>query len=210
MDKQWILYKTTNLVNGKIYIGVHKVADNYRSKNYLGSGQALRVAFKKYGRKNFTRVTLAKFSCSEDAYSAEANIVNEKFIKHDDNYNMKCGGKGARGFKHTDASKAKVSAGNKGKIRTEEFKEKISASLIGNTRRLGKIITEEHKAKLQAANSKAMNAKKKPVMIDGKYYETARFAAKIEGIPRNTLWNRLKSANPKWSEWYFLATDNLG
>lgn len=67
----WILYQITNTLNCKIYVGVHKLADNYRSRNYLGSGLAIKKAIKKYGRKNFTRSTLAEFSCGEDAYKAE-------------------------------------------------------------------------------------------------------------------------------------------
>ncbi len=45
------VYKTTNLINGKIYIGISKK----KSKNsllYLGSGKALKRAVSKYGRKN--------------------------------------------------------------------------------------------------------------------------------------------------------------
>ena len=47
------IYVTTNLINGKFYIG-QKVFDN-RSKNYLGSGTVLKKAIKKYGKENFHR-----------------------------------------------------------------------------------------------------------------------------------------------------------
>ena len=40
-----IVYKTTNLINGKIYIG----KDMKNNPNYLGSGTILRRAIKKYG-----------------------------------------------------------------------------------------------------------------------------------------------------------------
>ena len=49
-----IIYKTTNLVNGKIYVGQTTMDD----ENYLGSGSVLLQAVKKYGRKNFKRETL--------------------------------------------------------------------------------------------------------------------------------------------------------
>jgi len=45
------IYKTTNLVNGKIYIGKHKSNTNRR---YLGSGIKLKQAIKKYGYCNFS------------------------------------------------------------------------------------------------------------------------------------------------------------
>lgn len=44
-----IIYKTTNLVNGKIYVGQTTRDD----ENYLGSGSVLLQAVKKYGRKKF-------------------------------------------------------------------------------------------------------------------------------------------------------------
>jgi len=49
-----IVYKTTNLVNGKIYVGQTKRDD----KNYMGSGVRLQYAIKKYGKENFIRETL--------------------------------------------------------------------------------------------------------------------------------------------------------
>lgn len=47
------IYVTTNLVNGKMYVGQRKRTRNWRT--YLGSGNALRLAIDKYGRENFTR-----------------------------------------------------------------------------------------------------------------------------------------------------------
>ena len=45
------IYKTTNLINGKIYIGQHK--SNLFDSQYKGSGVILRKAFAKYGKENF-------------------------------------------------------------------------------------------------------------------------------------------------------------
>ena len=49
-----LIYKTTNLVNGKIYVG----KDGHGNDNYLGSGTILKQAIKKYGRNNFKKETL--------------------------------------------------------------------------------------------------------------------------------------------------------
>ena len=45
------IYKTTNLINGKIYIGQHKSSSF--DTNYYGSGKLLIKALKKYGKENF-------------------------------------------------------------------------------------------------------------------------------------------------------------
>ena len=49
--KYSFIYKTTNLINGKIYIGQH-TTDNINDR-YLGSGVYFLRAVKKYGKKNF-------------------------------------------------------------------------------------------------------------------------------------------------------------
>jgi hypothetical protein len=66
----YIVYKTTNLVNGKFYIGVHK-QDFFLPiifDGYLGSGLMLKRAIKKYGEENFIRETLHIFYTAKEAY----------------------------------------------------------------------------------------------------------------------------------------------
>lgn len=46
-----IIYKTTNEINGKFYVG----KDTFNNPNYLGSGIKLKRAIKKYGRCNFKK-----------------------------------------------------------------------------------------------------------------------------------------------------------
>ena len=52
------IYKTTNIVNGKIYIGQHKYSKNKIDESYLGSGKLLIKAINKYGIENFECVIL--------------------------------------------------------------------------------------------------------------------------------------------------------
>ena len=49
-----IVYKTTNLINGKVYIG----KDRKNNPSYLGSGILLQKAIRKYGSDNFKKETL--------------------------------------------------------------------------------------------------------------------------------------------------------
>ena len=44
-----VIYKTTNLITGKIYVG----QDSRDNPQYLGSGIILSYAIKKYGKENF-------------------------------------------------------------------------------------------------------------------------------------------------------------
>lgn len=97
------VYKTTNLVNGKYYIG--KRSASTLSGSYLGSGIALKAAIKKYGKKNFKREILKKFSNSKEAYSYEAKIVTRELIRKPECYNMKLGGRGAKLNQTTNGTK---------------------------------------------------------------------------------------------------------
>lgn len=56
MKKYNFVYKTTCLVNNKIYVGRHST--NNLDDGYLGSGKALLLSVKKYGKKNFNREIL--------------------------------------------------------------------------------------------------------------------------------------------------------
>lgn len=48
--KQYFIYETTNLKNGKKYIGKHYGELN---DSYLGSGTLLKKAIEKYGKESF-------------------------------------------------------------------------------------------------------------------------------------------------------------
>ena len=79
----YIVYETTNLIDGKYYIGVH-CGNNPK---YLGSGKYLKNAIKIYGRE-----TLREFNNSKDAYEFEKLIVDECLVGNINCYNICVGG----------------------------------------------------------------------------------------------------------------------
>ncbi len=98
---KYIVYRTTNKINGKIYIGCHFFRE--KGDQYLGSGTALRRAIKKYGRENFSREILHVCGSKEEAYKLEADLVNENFVKSRTTYNIKLGGRGGWDHIKTEA-----------------------------------------------------------------------------------------------------------
>lgn len=86
------LYQITNLVNNKIYIGVHSTKDI--DDGYMGSGVNIRSAIKKYGIDNFKKDILLTFDNVEDMYAKEKEIVTEEFLLRKDSYNLRIGGTG--------------------------------------------------------------------------------------------------------------------
>jgi len=114
-----MIYKITNKINGKVYIGAHKTRNP--DDNYWGSGKYLRAAIAKHGVENFTKEILHTFDNSNDMFAKELEIVNEEFLINENTYNLKVGGKGGW---HYDRSKRKLS---------EEHKKKISLAMKGKT-----------------------------------------------------------------------------
>ncbi len=87
----YIIYKITNQINGKYYIGRH--ATNHIADSYMGSGIGIKNAIKKYGLENFTKEIIATASSAEELWNLEKEIVNEDVVKDTRSYNNTYGGK---------------------------------------------------------------------------------------------------------------------
>jgi hypothetical protein len=170
------LYKITNNINGKIYIGVHKT-DNI-DDGYMGSGKVLKRAINKYGIDSFTKEILHTFDSREEMFEMESQLVNEDFVKRTDTYNIRLGGFG--GFDHVNDTGLNVYGNNgmtgyggdnllsekgelvsrlKDKGTYDIFCKKMSDIHKGNTYWLGKTHTDESKEKIGKANSKHQTGK---------------------------------------------------
>jgi len=97
----YLVYKITNKVNQKIYVGAH-CTENIHD-DYMGSGHALNRAKKKYGLENFVKEVLFVFDNEQDMWAKEKEIVNEEFCLRKDTYNVRTGGIG--GWNHWNGSK---------------------------------------------------------------------------------------------------------
>ncbi len=114
MCKYHYIYKTTNIINNKIYIGKHSTSN--LDDEYFGSGSLLKIAIKKYGIENFKKEILRFFDTSEEALAYEKELVTKEFLNSSDTYNLTTGGSGgwyAANEKYKEASlKNKRKAGS--------------------------------------------------------------------------------------------------
>lgn len=92
MPTKFIVYKITNLINNKFYIGAHATINV--NDSYMGSGKLIYLAIKKYGLSNFKKDILYVLKSKKEMYNKERFIVNRKFINRKDTYNLKIGGTG--------------------------------------------------------------------------------------------------------------------
>lgn len=88
----YIIYKITNNINKKFYIGKHKTKK--LDDRYMGSGKLIRAAIKKYGIENFTKEIL--FICENEQVM---NAKEKELVETGPNsYNLCPGGKGGWGY----------------------------------------------------------------------------------------------------------------
>jgi hypothetical protein len=117
----YLIYKTTNTINGRYYIGAHSTKN--KNDEYLGSGVALNRAIKKYGKEKFTREILYECVSKKEMFEFEEILVNHRDPM---SYNLKRGGKG--GWDHVD------SRGDKNCMRRPEIVKKHVATMRKNGR----------------------------------------------------------------------------
>lgn len=135
----YFIYKTTNLINHKTYIGIHQTENI--DDGYIGSGLHFLRAVKNYGKENFKREILEFCSSYDELLEKERIYVNEDWVKDKNNYNLKTGGQSSGILseeskkKISDTLKAKyasgelVQSGEAPYIATDEQKKQISETL---------------------------------------------------------------------------------
>ena len=146
----YTIYKITNNLNGKFYIGKHQTKD--LNDGYMGSGRLIRRAIQKYGKSNFTKEILHVFQTEEEMNAKEKELV----VISEQSYNLCEGGKGGFGYinqnelwnypKHAEIAKENRKIGTKNlqllmqnSNWKQEWSANISNSLLIKTHQAGYI-----------------------------------------------------------------------
>lgn len=167
--KYHFIYKTTNLKNGKFYVGMHSTSN--LNDGYLGSGKRLRYSIRKNGKENFKIEHLEFFDTYNELRDRERELVNEALLKDHMCMNLAIGGTGGHGNRFltkTQIQNGGKTAGNinADKLRTNaSYREKHKnrfISMVKECFRTGKLTApnwtgkthkEESKRKIGEANS---------------------------------------------------------
>ena len=162
----FIIYKFTNKINNKCYIGVTNIGFDERKKQHIHSSKKPKYQFhkaiKKYGIDSFLEEILEKdIKTKKLANKLEIYYIN-LFNSYKNGYNMTEGG-GLRGnFKHTEETKEKMSNLKLGIKLSAEHKNKISNSLKGKPK------SKEHNAKVGLANKGKLHSNETLLKISEK------------------------------------------
>lgn len=195
----YYIYRITNLINGKTYIGQHK----YKKLNdtYMGSGVALHRAFKKYGIENFIKdVIVANIKDKETIDKLEIKyIAYERASNGNGCYNIAEGGEGWHGPR-SEEWRRKQSEAHKGKHPSEETRIKLSEAKIGKSysEKTKKKISEALKCrKLSEEHKKHLSEARKGKKCGPHSEETKRkIAEALKGkSKRKPAWNKGKPRN---------------
>ena len=119
------IYITTNMVNGKRYLGQKKIDEKGDWKTYLGSGTYFNRAVTKYGKQNFDRNIVCFCYSPEELNKAEYDLsVFLDVVESQDWYNLCYGGITNVGYKHSEEDKIKMRAASKLRWENEEERKK--------------------------------------------------------------------------------------
>jgi group I intron endonuclease len=129
-----IIYKATNLINGKVYIGQTTNSLEQRAKQHFlkkDDGTYFHNALKKYGQDGFKWEVIDQANDEHELIDKEIYWIAyyESFIDKNKGYNSTSGGEVSKSL--SNDVRLKISKANKGKIITEEQREKLRQAFTG-------------------------------------------------------------------------------
>lgn len=139
----YIVYRHTNSINGKVYIGQTKGTIESRAKRD-GRGYKTGIfknAINKYGWDAFIHEIIKENLTKQKANELETQLILE-YKQKGISYNITDGGEGSVGFKHSEEAKLKMSRDRKGRPFPEHLKQEVSK------RFKNKKFTESHKQRI--------------------------------------------------------------
>lgn len=205
-----IIYKLTNTINGKKYVGQTIFTVEERWKEHVadtkrGSNRLLCKAIRKYGENSFILTQIDTATSKEELNKKEVEWIAElKTFRFGGGtgYNMNIGGGSNSGYKASEETKKKLSIASTGRLHTEEAKAKIGEAHLGReitwdgkiSVGMKKVFNEDLIVREQILNNveKMIEGNKKPieVLIDKVWtkFDSTEDFCKFSGAKAPNVW----------------------
>jgi group I intron endonuclease len=197
MNKQYVIYKTTNKITGKFYIG----KDEYNNPEYLGSGKLINLSIKKYGRENFIKEIIESCINEEEHKKREKFWINELECLSPMGYNIAKGSFGGDTYTHNPNKKQhaeRISIANTGKIRSLDAKERYSKCKMGD---LNPSKMEESRRKISESRKDKLKSDDNPMFNSNRTRDKLQdLDVKLKGDKFEYLRNKIKCTNIETNE----------
>ena len=188
------VYKITNKITGKIYIGITNQGSGARYRHHwyesrIGEPSPIHRSMAKYGEDNFT-LEIIDFAETYEELKEKEKFWIKKFNSTDRNigYNLTEGGDGTFGRTHSEETKEKIRQKALGRKISEETKKKMSEARIGKCSDKQR----EHLSKLQEqCKQKVYQYSKQGEFIAE--YDSIIEACKALNLNRDTIRRQLKN-----------------
>jgi hypothetical protein len=191
-----IIYKTTNLTNGKFYVG----KDERNKPDYLGSGINLQRAIKKYGKENFIKETVEVCSTREELIERERYWIKET-KSQEIGYNIADGGWG--GNTYTEETRQRISQEFKGREvdpktiektkKTREKRKQENPDVYKMSEEQKQILSKTHKGKVHPKEWRERQSEVMKKLYHSEY--TSQFEKFIENQKSE---NKRGEKSPMW------------
>ena len=128
-----IIYKVTNNVNGKMYIGKtisslgRRITEHNKAAKKGITKSIFHYAIRKYGINMFTFEVICRCASLTELAVAEVQYIEKQNTRVPNGYNITMGGDGVGGYKHTEQSKEKMRKA--ASLRSNEYREKQSNTM---------------------------------------------------------------------------------
>jgi group I intron endonuclease len=228
------LYLIVNLVNWKTYVGITTdPRGRWRAHRNGHGSRIVKAAIDKYGIEWFRFAVVYSGRDYDCVCWMEQQAICELKTKTPHGYNIADGGEGTFGVVWRPETIAKRAQANRGKKRTAETRERMSAWQRGRemsvqarqrmaeakrgrkqrpevvARRAAKLRGHQCPANVKEAASKAAS---KAVLVEGRQYSSIKSAARVLGMKEGTLWSRFARYRQRDSfpvGWGYLSESRL-
>lgn len=217
------IYKITNLINNKVYIGKDTTSD----PNYFGSGLLISRSIRKYGLENFKKEVIDETDNYNDLSKKEIYWIKEfNSTNRDLGYNISKGGDGGDTLSNhpeLEAIKKKISKNSPktGKTYEEAFGEekakmyKLNLSKSNSRHNLGKTYNEIYGTEVANKLKEIISNNTRKNWHEDRKKEQSDFAKKNiynSLLSENSIEKSKKYLQERWSSWREnekLLIDNL-